>query len=55
MISYDISDRTKIGTDGLKREHVTVVCPNAKEKVDGTMRCCPGYMMKSLWKGFNLG
>ena len=50
IISVDVVDRTKLGTDKLREEHLTVSLPNAPDS-DGCI--FPSYTIPSTWDGLN--
>ena len=54
IISMNVTDRTKVGTDKITRKDVAVTCPRAKRCVDGDECWCPGFMVDKLWEGLNL-
>ena len=51
IISYDVKDRAKIGTDKLKTDDLFVVCPKKEEELEGINCCKPGYLVDSMWEG----
>ena len=51
IISVDVVDRTKLGTDKLREEHLTVSLPNAPDS-DGCV--FPAYTIPSTWNGLNI-
>ena len=54
IISYEVKDHTKIGTDKLRQEDLFVVCPKKKVQLEGIECCRPGYTVDSMWEGMNL-
>ena len=54
MKSYDVKDRTKVGTDKLRQNDLFLICPKKKVTVQGFECCRPGYMVDSMWEGMNL-
>ena len=54
IISMNVTDRTKVGTDKITRKDVAVTCPRAKRCVDGDECWCPGFMADELWEELNL-
>ena len=54
IISLNVTDRTKVGTDKIEKKHLAVTCPRAKRNVDGDECWCPGFMVDELWEGLNL-
>ena len=54
IISMNVTDRTKVGTDKITRKDVVMTYPRAKRCVDGDECWCPGFMVDELWEGLNL-
>ena len=54
IISFEITDHSKILTKEFTKEHFSVVCPKAKETVNGNECLNYGYRMDRLWTGMNL-
>ena len=54
IISYEVKDHTKIGTEKLRQEDLFLVCPKKKVQLEGIECCRPGYMVDSMWEGMNL-
>ena len=54
IIALKVADRTKIGTNKVRKEHLIVFCPNEKRVRNGEEYCRPGFTVDCLREGFNV-
>ena len=54
IITYDVKDHTKIGTEKLRQDDLFLICPKKRVMVEGIKCCRPGYVVDSMWEGMNL-
>ena len=53
LIVLSVSDRTKVGTEDLKQEHLVVNIGIGKKKKKGRSHSQPAYMIDKYWEGMN--
>ena len=54
IITYDVKDHTKIGTEKLRQDDLFLICPKKRVMVEGINCWHPGYVVDSMWEGMNL-
>ena len=54
MITFEVTDRSKIGTKKFTKADLSLVCPKMKETINGNEHWNQGYRIDRLWSGMNL-